>query len=155
MISIPNNQPGKMCNHIIKYLICYLLSKKYNIPILFNNRSYLQTSYLLGLNLNKFIKIVDSDNNYKSKGIAEKDVQKLLEEDDIVLNNNENYILVANNFCQEPSTISHIVLYFNNPKNELCQEIISNNKYKNRYNNNNDTFIHIRAINSEIDHVAN
>lgn len=147
MISIPKNQPGRMCNHIIKYLICYLISKKYNIPVFLKNVTYLKDSFLLGLNLQKFINFADNDKKYKSMGIDEKYVINLLN-NDLIINNNYNYILVENNFCQQPNIIYHIVLYFNNPKNEICQEIISNNKYKNRYNNNNDAFIHIRAINS-------
>ena len=110
MISIPKDQPGRMCNHIVKYLVCYLISKKYNIQLFLNNVTYLEHSFLLGLNLQKFINFADNDKKYKSMGIDEKYVINLLN-NDLVINNNYNYILVENNFCQHPNIIYYIVRF--------------------------------------------
>lgn len=62
---------------------------------------------------------------------------------------NRNYIYIYQNiFFQKTKFYNFmlkLILHFNNINNIIVQNLINNNKYKDRYNNNNDIFIHIRA----------
>lgn len=154
MISLEKNTPGRMCNHVLKSIICFFIAKKYNIPTLINTSKYIKEFESLGLNFHKFVKILDNSENYTTKPIDEKFVIEALN-DNFIIDNKFNYMLATTNYCQKPETILNIVNYFNNTNNDICKEIISNNKYKERYNNNDDIFIHIRSINNECSSVPN
>ncbi len=144
---------GRLCNHIIKYLIAYLISVKYNFSIILEgNHKYKEEIGKLGFNFYESEKNI----NYK---IKQGDNKK------IFLNNNNfidilkdkkndyqsgvTFILSRRIFYQNPEGIAYIVKYFNNLNNTLCQNIINTNPFKDRYNNNNDMFIHYRNISKE------
>lgn len=55
---------------------------------------------------------------------------------------NKNISIVNNMWCQTPKFARYLRSYFDEEKNK--NNIINNNLYKERYNNNNDVFIHIR-----------
>jgi GR25 family glycosyltransferase involved in LPS biosynthesis/tetratricopeptide (TPR) repeat protein len=55
---------------------------------------------------------------------------------------NKNVSIVNNMWCQTPEFARYLRSYFDEEKNK--NNIITNNLYKERYNNNNDVFIHIR-----------
>jgi hypothetical protein len=55
---------------------------------------------------------------------------------------NKNISIVNNMWCQTPEFARYLRSYFDEEKNKY--NIITNNLYKERYNNNNDVFIHIR-----------
>jgi len=58
--------------------------------------------------------------------------------------NDKNIYILAEGFYHTPEVIWHIATTFNT-QNLLCKNIQIANKYKERYQNNEDIFIHIRA----------
>lgn len=113
------------------------------------------------LNLNELINI--DDININTKNIIDKYFINKYSKKDIIfideiflidlINNkiqlNKDYVYICKNvFCQRIKTYSFIlkiIQYINNIDTPFVKNIINNNKFKNRYNNNNDIFIHIRS----------
>ena len=113
------------------------------------------------LNLNEIINIIDI--NIHTKKIIQKffinkySKKDIIFIDELFLNNiinnnlqiNKDYIYICHRvFCQRNKNynfILKILQYINDINNTFVQNIINNNKFKDRYNNNNDIFIYIRA----------
>jgi len=66
-----------------------------------------------------------------------------------------NIIINNNNWFQNKYFVEYLKTYFNIPYNK--NQIIKNNNYKERYNNNNDLFIHVRLgdVEDRTDNIIN
>ena len=160
MIIIGESQ-GRLCNHLVKYIVAFLLANKFNVPIKFACINFNKKIIELGLHLNITNKVdtyynnnteIDNYDSYKNYNTTHMDnnyVINLLNKTKTAINKKEKYLLTRGNYYQDPQIMKHIIQYFNNSDNKVCQEIINNNKFKDRYKNNNDMFIHIRNIHSE------
>tara|TARA_B100001287_G_scaffold265805_1_gene259083 strand:- start:497 stop:1222 length:726 start_codon:yes stop_codon:yes gene_type:complete len=120
---------GRLCNQIIRNLSLSLLAKKYDL--------YVEYSNFDNINNKLGIKLFVGKNKYKStKRIYDSTYLKYLNSDmniDYNLNLNKAYFQRG-----DITTILHSHL-----KSQKL-DIINKNPHKNRYNNNNDLFLHIR-----------
>lgn len=143
-----NKTPGYLGNKFICNMVVYLLSKKYNTgsqyekdegewPAVLGGQYKYDGFPKLGIYFNNEINDFE-----KIHLLSDVEVDQYLNHN-IQIDRNTNY--VVKEYCQRPHTIKHIVNYFSNNENELCKSVISNNKYKCRYEKNNDVFISIRA----------
>lgn len=142
---------GDMCNHLIKYIIAFLLANKFSIQIKSKCTKFNKKFIELGLHLNTHNNIYPpyDEDSVTAIHLDNNSVIFLLDKQSTNIDKNQKYILTRANFYQNPQIMRHIIKYFNYYDNKLCQEIINNNKFKNRYNNNNDMIIHIRNIYAE------
>jgi len=145
MISLTCRREGRMGNQIIVYLVCFLISQKFKLKINIANYLYKEDINNLGIIFEKYCEIetnnIEGDNNQRGKCINDPDVYPLLNDKTEL---NENIWIHWWAYCQQPDVIKCIIDYFYDKNNSLPKDIISNNKYKDRYNNNNDVFIHMR-----------
>ena len=120
---------GRLCNQIIRNLALSILAEKYDLYVEYSN--YDNINNKLGIELfvgnQKYDKTVRiNDNNYMNYFNNN-------------IKNNANFDFMRNYFqIEEITTILHNNL-INKKKN-----IIDKNPYKERQNNNNDVFLHIR-----------
>lgn len=120
---------GRLCNQIIRNLALSILSKKYNLYVDYSN--YDNINNKLGIELfigiNKYDKtVLINNNNYMNYF-------------NNTIKNNANFDFMRDYFQSEEITTilhNHLIHTMNN--------IIHKNPYKQRYNNNNDIFLHIR-----------
>ena len=96
------------------------------------------------LNLKQFQWIKNIHPIKNSQQITDTQIKQFLD-GDLSIDKSTKYIFNPPCWCQDSGIVKHITHYFANSENELCDNIISRNKYKDRYKNNNDMFIHIRA----------
>ena len=139
MISTKNGQKGRFGNKFIRNMIIYLVSNKLNIETKYENDIENNIDYFLKLGF----KFTSKDNNELKK-------QKITSSQIIdILNNKITYLpekhYILDGFYQNPEIIKHINYYFTNKNNFYVQRVILNNPYQNRYKNNKDIFIHLRA----------
>ena len=120
---------GRLCNQIIRNLALSILAEKYDLYVEYSN--YDNINNKLGIELfvgnKKYDKTISINNNeymnYYNNNIK----------------NNANFSLMNDFFqSEEITTILHKHLINN------IQNIIDKNPYNERYNNNNDVFLHIR-----------
>ena len=122
---------GRLGNQIIRNTVCNLIAKKYDLQF---NYGYYDECSLLG------IELYTDGNNFHNETIDFDETHFLK----CILNNEDlkKNIYTSTRYYQT-SPISHILRnYFN--ENEIKQNIQNKNPYKERYNNNNDVFIHVR-----------
>jgi hypothetical protein len=133
-MSITKTDNGRLCNQIIRNLALSILAKKYNLYVEYSN--YNDINNKLGIELfvgnKKYDKtILINNNNY-------------IDYFNNDIDNNANFDFMKDYFQNEEiSTILH-----NNLMNQM-KNIIEKNPYKERYNNNNDIFLHIRIHNNK------
>lgn len=127
---------GRLGNIFLGNFTLYLLSIKYNAGCFYQKRG--DQFQHLGIDFKD-----DRRKTIKNIVINDEDIKKFFE-NKISFNKSLNYH-IENSYCQDPKIINHIVTYFRDIGNLFCQNIIQKNKFKARYNNNNDLFIHIRA----------
>lgn len=120
---------GRLGNQIFRNLAVSIISEKYDLYVEYSNYSLIQK---IGIDLfvgnkkyNETIKVTD-DNYFE-----------ILEKDTFYFNIDAN-----DNYFQTKKISDMLYSYINSDK--IINHIINNNKYKERYNNNNDCFIHIR-----------
>ena len=130
-MSITTNDAG-LCNQIIRNLSLSLLAKKFDLYVKYSK--YNKINNQLGIKLfcgtkkyNKTIEI--NDNNYMNyyDNIIENDA-------------NFNFMNYYNGYFQTLEITNILHKHFKTNK----KDIIMLNPYKERYNNNNDLFLHIR-----------
>jgi hypothetical protein len=118
---------GRLGNQIIRNLAVSLIAEKHNIYVnYFNSNLITELGIILISGNNKYNDVIElNENNYF----------------DIYNSNNLNYNLDPNNnFFQTKEITNKIYNYLHSIKST----IIEKNVFKERYNNNNDLFIHIR-----------
>jgi hypothetical protein len=123
---------GGICNHIIRNICSSEIAKKYNLKF-----SYIVYDEMIELGLEPFI---DGKLFYDSfiefdEGMFEKHITKEISS----LTTN---IHVGPYYFQNPFTAKYLRNYF--LTDDVRTSIINNNKFKERYNNNNDLCIHVR-----------
>jgi hypothetical protein len=120
---------GRLGNQIIRNLAVSLIAQKHNLKVQYYNKDTIQR---LGIQLfsgtNSYNSIIDlTDDNF------------FFIYNDSQLNSNlESF----GHFFQTKQIIQFLYDYLHTPS--VQNNIINNNPYKDRYNNNNDLFIHIR-----------
>lgn len=122
---------GRLCNHIIRALAANFISKQRNLQ--FNYGEYYDKMKSFGITL---------FNGTMTYGIEEDITDKNIM---MYLNNNiPNFknINVNTSYFQTKDFSNYLYTYYQNTINQ--QSIINANIFKDRYNNNNDVFIHIR-----------
>jgi hypothetical protein len=125
---------GRLCNQIIRNLAVCLLAKKYDLNVDYTNKDLINK---LGIELfsgsrihKKTIQL--TDNNYFT----------------IYNSNNLNCNLDPNNdFFQTREITNFLYNYLHTDK--IMSNIIITNQFKERYNTNNDLYIHVRLTDAE------
>jgi|688.fasta_scaffold473350_1 hypothetical protein len=120
---------GRLGNQIIRNLAVSLLAEKHNLEVNYHNKDLITK---LG------IELFNGSNKYA-------DIQLLTDENYFSLYNcdNLNYNLNPNqNYFQTKDITNFLYNYLHTDK--IKSNIIANNPFKKRYNNNNDLFVHIR-----------
>ena len=120
---------GRLCNQIIRNLAVSILAEKNNLHI--NYANYHIINDKLGIKL--FIGKLKYDN---TRIIKEYNYKKILDR-------KIDYNINLNNEYFQSYGISDIIFTHLNTS-KIKNNIIEKNRFKNRYNNNNDLFIHIR-----------
>lgn len=120
---------GRLGNQIIRNIAVSLIAEKHNLFVTYSHYELIQKlgiSLFLGKNkYNKTIKL--TDDNYFN-----------------ILNKEElKYNVNPGSSYFQTKNISNIIHNYLN-QDEQLNKITNNNPYKNRYNNNNDCFVHIR-----------
>jgi len=121
---------GRLCNQIIRNLALSLIAKKHNLYVDYFNYDLINNK--LGI-----ILFIGENNFTTTKKVRERDYKKILN------SNNIDYNLNLNSGYFQSEEITDI-LYKHLLSVEQKSNIIKHNPFKNRYNNNNDLFIHIR-----------
>jgi hypothetical protein len=127
-INNTSKSPGRFCNHFIRNMLAHFICLKNNLKF---NYSYKNEMNKLGINL------YSGENTYRNT--------ILLKDDNILdtLNSkNNNFNIICKDFYQTPEFSKILREHFLMNKNK--NEILKNNKYNNRYEKNNDLFVHVR-----------
>jgi len=124
---------GRLGNQIIRNLAVSLLVKKYNLQAHYSHKEYTELISKLGIELYSGSQVHKNtveltDNNYFKIYNYE--------------NGNFNYNLHPNGFFQTREITNLLYNYLNTY--EIKSNIIKNNEFKERYNTNNDLFVHVR-----------
>lgn len=120
---------GRLGNQIIRNLAVSLIAEKYNLKVDYFNKDLINK---LGINL------FSGNNTYTS-------ITELTDENYFTFYNynNLNFNLYPNNsFFQTKEITNFIYNYLHT--HEIKSNIIKKNSFNNRYNKNNDLFIHVR-----------
>lgn len=119
---------GRLGNHVIRNLAVSLVAKKFNLHV---NYSYYELMKSLGIEL-----FIGEKYHNNSQLLNDSNYLHTLQSSD--LNNN----LIVDGFFQTTEICN--ILYNYIRSDEISTNIINNNEFKDRYNTNNDLFIHIR-----------
>lgn len=125
--------PGRLCNHILRALPTNIVSKKYNLK--FNYGQYYDKMKELGIDL--YTEGINTYNN--TMYLNDIILFNMIISDDMEVSYNIN---VHPCYCQQEYFSNYFYNYYKDKENRST--IIEANKFKERYNNNNDVFIHIR-----------
>jgi hypothetical protein len=124
------NSRGRLCNHIIRAHVASFIAKKCNLKI--NYGQYYQQMKELGIQL-----FTSGTSTYNMEvKINDNNVMRILE---IPLYKNIN---LFQSYFQTKDFSNYLYNFYKKSENQ--QTIIKSNKFNNRYNSNNDVFIHIR-----------
>ena len=120
---------GRLCNQIIRNIAVSIIAQKHNLLVNYcNNTSFIELGIFLFIGTKTFENtILLTDTNYFN----------ILNSNDLKYNLNPN-----ENYFQTKEITNLLYEYLNSEP--IKNNIINNNKYKERYNNNNDLFVHIR-----------
>jgi hypothetical protein len=123
---------GRFCNHIIRALAANFIVKKRNLK--FNYGQYYDKMKELGIELN------EGTMTYKGnfQTILDCDIINHINSDVPIFKN----INVNDAYFQTKDFSNYLYNFYKDPNNS--NPIISANQFKNRYNNNNDVFVHVR-----------
>ena len=130
MSSCKNTLCCRLGNHIIINTVFSILAKKYN---LFMEYDYVDDCEKLG------IELFCGTNKYNSAIILTDDNALQLIQFEGYLHAN---IVIHNSYYQTKEISNYLFNYYHSEL--VMQSIINNNKFLERYNNNNDLFIHLR-----------
>ena len=120
---------GRLCNQIIRNLALSILAEKYDLYVEYSN--YANINNKLGIEL-----FIGNKKYNKTVSINEK---KYINYFNNNIKNNANFDFMNAYFQNEEIT----TILYNHLTNNM-KNIIDKNPYKERYNNNNDIFLHIR-----------
>ncbi len=121
-------------NKFFRNMLGLFLSEKYGVECCFDNANAFND---LGIHL-------DSKRLSASDGacipITDANLLEFLRND--VLDKTKLYKISG--WCQTIEFSRHLYSYFTNIENKICKDIMRKNKFKERYNKNNDLLIHVR-----------
>jgi len=121
---------GRFCNHLIRNLAVSMIAEKNNLWVEY---SFYNEIKQLGIPL-----FVGEKKYNRYLTVQEEDIMEFLEYDDI----ESNLYIIEHNTFQRDDFTNHLYNYF---RQEIIQQnIINQNPFQDRYNQNNDCFIHIR-----------
>ncbi len=124
--------PGRLGNHFFRNIYFDYISRKHNIKFKYG---YFNEFKKLGINL-----FVDGKNTFQESIIInDRNFMEFINNDIII---NKNFEFVEDSYFQTKEFTHFIKKYFD--EDNLYENIINNNIFKNRYNNNDDVYIHIR-----------
>jgi hypothetical protein len=126
--------PGRLCNQVICCLFASILSKKHNLKM-----NYIVNENIM-IQINKLgIELYCGENVYENMiELTSLNFFELYNADNLQCN-------VYSNEHQYYQTLEFSIFVHNKlVEDDTKNKIISNNSFKERYNNNNDCFIHIR-----------
>jgi hypothetical protein len=123
------SENGRLGNQIIRNLVVSMIAKKHDLYVDYCNYSLIKK---IGIDL-----YVGSKKHKETKKLTDNNFFEILSLDDVDFNLDPNY-----NYFQTKQITDVLHKYLNSE--EIMTNIINSNKYKTRYNNNNDCFIHIR-----------
>ena len=140
---------GRFGNHFFRYLAISFIAEKHDLSIIYENEDSVKKLKNLGINLFNGI------NNYN-------EIISLIDVDLVLQGENNNYYSILNTdsfnknidpnnlscYCQTKYVSNLIYNYLK--KDDIKNSIISMNQFQNRYNNNNDCFIHVRLTDAAI-----
>ena len=149
---VSKSKSGRLCNILLRDLILFIIGEKnkHNIQFEFNIGSKHEKAEKcinfmkeIGLyNLFKKIEKSNLDTINSEEGINEIQLLQCFN-NNFKLDKNKKYNFNFG-YLQSNDFIICLTKYLISKNNRLIIEIINNNKFKNRYNKNNDLFIHIR-----------
>lgn len=126
-----NNKNGRLCNQIIRNLALNFLAKKHDLVTKYSKYNIINDELGIILYIGK--------NKYnKTKNVNESNYFNILNMDNIEFNLNLN-----NKFFQTQEICCDLI-YSYLREDVVKNNIIEKNIFNNRFNNNNDIFIHIR-----------
>jgi hypothetical protein len=125
---------GRLGNQIIRSLAVSFIAKKHNLKVEYYNKDLINK---LGIELFTGSNVYDCMNT-----LTDDNYFTIYNSDELNYNLNPNY-----NFFQTNEIIHLLYNYLH--KDEIKSNIIDNNPFKQRYNKNNDVFIHIRLTDVE------
>jgi len=132
MIPINNtlNSSGRFANHFIRNMYCHILAEKYDLAFTY---SYYSEIKRLGIRL-----FVDGKHTYKETEVItdEQCVSYLIDDRNIQKN------IVLTGYVQVREVALYLRDYFTNRR--LFDMVVKNNPFKERYNENNDVYVHLR-----------
>lgn len=128
---------GRFCNHVIRAHAASFIAKERNLK--FNYGPYFEQMKRLGINL-----FVNGTKTYN--------VEQQINDINLMSNIIQpvpdfRNINVNNNYFQTKDFSNYLFKYYQNSDNQ--QSIIDANKFKERYQNNNDVFVHVRLTDAE------
>jgi hypothetical protein len=129
---------GRFCNHILRALGASFIAKKQNLK--FNYGEYYNKMKQLGINL-----YIDGTATYNIEQKIPNNIIPYISYDIPLFRN----INVNNSYFQTKEFSNYLYNHYKNPINQY--HIIEANKFKSRYNTNNDLFVHIRL--GDVTHV--
>lgn len=149
---ISKRKNGRLCNILLRDLILFIIGEKnkHNIQFEFNIGSKHEKiekciNFMKEIGLYNLFKKREKGNLHtinSEEGINEKQLLQCLNKS-FKFDKNKKYIF-SKGYLQSNDFIIQLTKYLISVKNRLIKEIEINNKFKNRYNKNNDLFIHIR-----------
>ena len=128
-MSITTERNGRLCNQIIRNLSLSILAEKYDLYVEYSNFNKINNE--LG------IKLFVGNKKY----------------DKTIIINSDNYMKYYNNLIDNDANFNCMNCYFQNETittilhghlRTQMNNIMEKNPFNNRYNNNNDVFLHIR-----------
>lgn len=122
-------EKGRLCNQIIRNLSLSLLAKKYDLYVEYSNFDNINNK--LGIEL-----FIGNQKYHETINITNNNYMHYFNND---IKNNKNFNFMNDFFQNEEITT---ILY--NHLKDNKDIIINKNEYRERYNNNNDIFIHVR-----------
>jgi hypothetical protein len=132
---MPNDMTGsegRLCNHIIRAHAASFIAKQRNLK--FNYGQYFDIMKQLGINL-----YTEGQMTYKlEQHISDIDIMSYIKSTIPIFRN----IYLNRSYFQTKDFSIYLYNYYQKTENQ--QSIINSNKFKDRYKNNNDVFVHIR-----------
>uniref|UniRef100_A0A6C0KU92 Uncharacterized protein n=1 Tax=viral metagenome TaxID=1070528 RepID=A0A6C0KU92_9ZZZZ len=134
------NSRGRFANQLFRNVSSHLIAKKYNLKFQYGQQDDFDK---LGISFftagqNFFDNTIYFEDEFNSEYL-----KYILSDEPMYLPENlKSNFNLTNSHCQHPESARFVHSFLNDP--DTKQSIIGHNKYKDRYNNNNDVFVHVR-----------
>ena len=125
---------GRLCNQVIRNLAISFIAKKHDLNVIYSSHEMIR---MIG------IELYNGNNSYNETRILTDDNYfSVYNSDNICYNLDPN-----NDYFQTKEIIDIIYKYLNS--SNIKSRIIGMNRYKDRYNTNNDLYVHIRLTDAK------